>query len=261
MVSADRIIVLGDGRVVEQGTYDELMAGAGPVLRPGREAGAVTNPDPAPPLRYAGREERATKEFVWGTHRAMPPAETLERIRPHLHKGGITRVADITGLDTVGIPVAVAVRPASGSLAVEGGKGATFEAAMTSAAMEAIERYVAEVVPLPLFRATVAEMLDRLPAPPEDFQLANSAVTHHAYYEWVPVWDIANDEASVAPAPHVRLPCDPLRLTESPWAPTSNGLASGNNLPEAIRAGLYEVIERDATSCGTTPSSVAPRPC
>ena len=36
---------------------------------------------------------------------------------------------------------------------------------------------------------------------------------------------------------------------ESWWAQTSNGLASGNHLPEALCAGLYEVIERDATCC------------
>ena len=41
-------------------------------------------------------------------------------------------------------PVAVAIRPASGTLAVEGGKGITRDAAFTSAAMEGIERYVAE---------------------------------------------------------------------------------------------------------------------
>ncbi len=208
------------------------------------------DPRTHPPLRYAGRDYRADKEFVWGTHRAMPPAETLERIRPHLHRAGVTRVADITGLDTIGIPVAVAIRPASGTLAVEGGKGATFEAAMTSAAMEAIERFVAEDVAVPVISATLAEVGDRLAAPVEQFPLTRHATLSSLIrYDWTDIWDIVTDTPVLVPVTSVVLPTANARLVNTPWAVSSNGLASGNNLPEAVCAGLYEAIERDATSC------------
>ena len=85
--------------------------------------------DSHPPIRINGQELRAPKDWVKGTHRAMDPALTLERIRPHLPKAGITRIADITGLDDLGIPVVVATRPGSATLAVEAGKGATLHAA------------------------------------------------------------------------------------------------------------------------------------
>ena len=107
-------------------------------------------------LVFGGEELRADKDWVRGTHRAMDPALTLARIRPHLPKAGITRIADITDLDTLEVPVAVAIRPASGTLAVEGGKGITREAAFASAAMEGIERYVAEEAPVVDVDAAVA---------------------------------------------------------------------------------------------------------
>jgi ribosomal protein S12 methylthiotransferase accessory factor YcaO len=43
--------------------------------------------------------------------RACTPEETLERVRPLLPALGITRIANVTGLDMVGIPVAAACRP------------------------------------------------------------------------------------------------------------------------------------------------------
>jgi YcaO-like protein with predicted kinase domain len=217
------------------------------------------------PIRYDGRDYSAAKEFVAGTHRAMPPEETLRRIRPHLAKGAITRVADVTGLDTVGLPVAVAVRPASGTLSVEGGKGATFAAAMASAAMEAIERYVAEAADIERVWATTAEMAGRLPCPPEALpMLRNAAVAPDRRYSWSAMRDLADDSEWWVPTDLVILPTGDLRPDLShPWAAGSNGLASGNHLLEAVCAGIYEVIERDATTCwnlaaehGDTPTLV-----
>ncbi len=210
----------------------------------------MTAPDEHPPLRYEERVLRSPKEFVYGTHRAMPPEQTLARIRPHLPAAGVTRVADITGLDTVGVHVAVAMRPTSSTLAVEGGKGATFEAAMTSAAMEAIERFVAEDTALPVEHGLVAEVADRLPHPAEEFQLNRSfRVSQHRVYPWTPMWDIATQRSFLVPSSLVGLPTIATRQLIHAWTPGSNGLASGNHLPEAICAGLYEVIERDATAC------------
>ena len=46
-----------------------------------------------------------------GTHRTVSPTETLARMRPHLPAMGITRVANVTGLDHIGIQVFQACRP------------------------------------------------------------------------------------------------------------------------------------------------------
>ncbi len=203
------------------------------------------------PIRHAGEDYAATKEFVAGTHRAMAPEQTLERIRPHLAKGAITRIADVTDLDTIGLPVAVAMRPASGTLAVEGGKGATFAAAMASAAMEGIERFVAENHPIERVWATTAEMAGRLPCEPDVLpMLTHAAIAQDRRYSWSSMRDLADDSEWWVPTDLVILPTGELRPDLShPWAAGSNGLASGNHLLEAVCAGLYEVIERDATTC------------
>ena len=58
------------------------------------------------------------KTYRAGTHRSTAPEETLARVAPLLPALGITRLANITGLDRIGIPVVVACRPNSRSLAV-----------------------------------------------------------------------------------------------------------------------------------------------
>ena len=61
-----------------------------------------------------------------------------------LRSFGITRLGEITGLDTIGIPVWFATRPNSRSLSVSQGKGVTNDQAKISAIMEAVECAVAE---------------------------------------------------------------------------------------------------------------------
>ncbi|MCI0584144.1 MAG: hypothetical protein L0227_14890, partial [Chloroflexi bacterium] len=55
------------------------------------------------------RADMAERLYRFGTRRAVRPAETLRRIRPLLAPAGITRLADVTGLDWVGVPVYQAV--------------------------------------------------------------------------------------------------------------------------------------------------------
>ena len=79
------------------------------------------------------------------TIRISPTSETLARITPLAWKQfGITRVANITGLDNIGIPVYVSVRPNSKSLSVSQGKGVSDDLAKISAMMESIETWHAE---------------------------------------------------------------------------------------------------------------------
>ena len=61
-----------------------------------------------------------------------------------LTKLAITRVGDLTGLDTIGLPVWFAVQPNSRTLALNQGKGLTHDQARISAVMEAAESAIAE---------------------------------------------------------------------------------------------------------------------
>jgi len=57
---------------------------------------------------------------------------------------GITRLGNLTGLDRIGIPVTVAVRPNSRSVSVSQGKGVDVLQALASAMMEAVELFHGE---------------------------------------------------------------------------------------------------------------------
>ena len=74
----------------------------------------------------------APKRYRGGTHRALSPVETLEKFLPLRREMGITRLANVTGLDVLGIPVYMACRPLSRSIAVSQGKGMTSEEAKVS---------------------------------------------------------------------------------------------------------------------------------
>src|SRR5882724_3967893 len=88
--------------------------------------------------------ETLFKRHQHGTHRTVSPAETLARVTPLLPAMGITRVANVTGLDRIGVPVAMVYRPNARSIAVSPGKGLTLDAARCSGVMESIEGWHAE---------------------------------------------------------------------------------------------------------------------
>jgi hypothetical protein len=68
--------------------------------------------------------------------RARKPDKTYATVAPHLPACGISRAASVTGLDALGVPTWVAVRPNGLILQVSNGKGLTDAAARISAVME-----------------------------------------------------------------------------------------------------------------------------
>src|SRR5271167_229363 len=90
--------------------------------------------------------------------RIRPAAETIAALRPRLGELGITRLARLTGLDYLGIPVWSAIRPNARTLAVSQGKGVDDDAAAASAMMEAIEGATAERADLPHITLSQREM-------------------------------------------------------------------------------------------------------
>ncbi len=190
------------------------------------------------------------KAYLSGTHRVRHPAETWELIAPKLSRFGITRVADVTGLDTIGIPVVMAVRPLATTLSVSQGKGQNLLLAKVSAVMESIEFWHFENAPPPLaYQATPAAALD-LPYRINDLVSGeDSLVSDTTPLDWV-------EAVGMISGRRVPVPLDVVCYVGPPfpsWVPTAhwtstNGLASGNSRDEAALHALYEVIERDAMS-------------
>jgi putative methanogenesis marker protein 1 len=182
------------------------------------------------------------------TQRAVPLEETLARIEPKVPAAGITRVADITNLDRIGVPVFSCIRPTaeSGAITVYNGKGATVEESRISAIMEGIERYSSELHDRRTHFATYQEMFAHgRVLDPKDLILPKDADLDRAI-AWVEGYDITNDEEVIVPAQAVFHPLPP--HTGQLFRTSTNGLASGNTLEEAVFHALSEVIERDAWS-------------
>lgn len=198
------------------------------------------------------------KKYKDDTHRALPPEETLFRIDSKMPAAGITRVADITNLDRIGIPVFSSIRPMAqnGAISVYNGKGATPAEAKVSAMMEGIERYSAEVKDRNLLISRFSELKTEQNAlSPADLILPEGA-DPEASIPWIMGYDIMNDEEILVPANAVFHPLSDgyKRLFRT----NTSGLASGNELEEAVFHGLAEVIERDAWSVAEAARNTGP---
>lgn len=209
--------------------------------------------------------EPTWKAYRAGTERSVLPETTLERIRPHTQRIGITRVADITGLDRIGLPVMAVHRPNSRSIGVAQGKGVSAVAAKASGLMEAIESHHAERIHLPLLLGSEVEMSARHPV--LDVQgLPRLAVSR--YHErlpllWVAGRDFVSDRQMLVPYEVVHLDFRlPLPTGSGAFMMSSNGLASGNHLSEATSHAICELVERDANTlfqCAPEPVRAALR--
>src|SRR2546428_13701976 len=103
------------------------------------------------PAAADGRVAGTSKLDLGGTIRHCSPQETLARVRPLFPMFGITRLANVTGLDRIGIPVWLCIRPNARCLSVSQGKGLDDDLARVSAVLGAIGLPHAEgVAPPPL---------------------------------------------------------------------------------------------------------------
>lgn len=198
------------------------------------------------PAALAAKEP---KHYFAGTHRRLTPEETLEAYGPLLPRFQITRLADITDLDCLGVPVFLAVRPNAKGLSVAQGKGLSRAAAKASAMMESIECWHGENINKPLRYESVVEMRNSglVVCEVGALMLRNDRRTRlDVPYLWVEGYDLLKERSCWVPweAVSTNFVLSPNHLPT--FFMSTNGLASGNGVLEAICHGLLEVIERDA---------------
>lgn len=195
--------------------------------------------------------DASMKGYLLDTHRLCDPALTMARVSPHLSRMGITRIANLTGLDRIGLPTVMVTRPNARSVAVALGKGLSLEAARVSGVMEAIETWHAERVSLPVRRECHAELQSEA-AVADVWRLPDVSGSRFDPYRrlfWVEGTDLASGAACWVPLEMVDTD-----YTEPPcgghgtFPRTTNGLASGNDTTEATCHAICELIERDATT-------------
>jgi ribosomal protein S12 methylthiotransferase accessory factor len=170
-------------------------------------------------------------------------------VQPLLAPLGITRVANVTGLDAIGIPVVMVVRPNARSVSVAQGKGLSLAAAKASGIMEAIEGYHSEHILLPLKQASYEELryTHRVLDPALLPRLSDGAFHPHRPITWIEGFDLIQREPVWLPfdLAHTNFTVAACRSMAG-FVASSNGLASGNHLLEAISHAICEVVERDA---------------
>jgi len=184
-----------------------------------------------------------------GTVREIAAEETFARIKTILPDFGITRLANITGLDTIGIPVWTVVRPLGRSLSVSQGKGVTHELAAVSGIMESIEVFHAEQRrPIPTVRDLFECNRDPSFVSPHRLSVRSDAdISEGTPIEWLKGKDLFHAAEKWIPAELFDLDFSKQR-EQRVFLSSSNGLASGNTRTEAIVHGLCEAIERDQVS-------------
>jgi ribosomal protein S12 methylthiotransferase accessory factor len=163
---------------------------------------------------------------------------------------GITRLANLTGLDTIGLPVYTAIRPNARSLATSQGKGFDADSAKVSALMESIESWHGEWIERPLRWESYAALYDK--AVVVDITALPLCIEGKLHFDrpllWIEGYDLMQQRLSWVPFEAVSVNFVYPPNFACTFDPSSNGLASGNHVLEAIVHGLCEVIERDATA-------------
>ena len=198
--------------------------------------------------------------YIEGTQRVYDEATTLENTKDQIKKIGVTRIADITNLDRLGIPILSAIRPsaAPGAISIYSGKGSTEQRARISAIMESFERCLAERpgvnanieggISAPALVESYATAIESCSVLDPKALLLAQPFNPSSLMEWVGAYDLMSGEETFISANAVYHPYDAPGQCQKLFLSNTNGLASGNVLEEAILHGLLEVIERDAIS-------------
>lgn len=198
--------------------------------------------------------------YIEGTQRVFTEEETLQRVQSLLKNIGVTRIANITDLDRIGIPVFSSIRPsaAEGAISVYSGKGANEVQARISAIMESFERCLAErsginkdvqggiasheFIETPEIASSSYNIIE-----PHSLLLAEKLIPS-SRIEWTAGWDLLKKQEVLVPTNSVYHPYDAPGMSVKLFRTNTNGLAAGNTIEEAVFHGLLEVLERDALS-------------
>ena len=199
---------------------------------------------------------------VDGIERVVPAAQTIERVASAAEALGVTRLADITGLDRIGIPIYSSVVPKSRDvLSVYNGKGVRPIDAQVGALMEAIERQTAIKTRLPYIEGSFSDLRQQLNVldPNRVNQRLAEDYSEQRVYSWVEGLDIISGEACWVPAKLAGYLWDDVPHPSCFGRNDTNGLASGNCREEAICHALSELVERDAWTMAELGAHQLPR--
>ncbi len=204
-----------------------------------------------------------------GGNRATDGAALLARLEQLMPSLGVTRLAEISQLAPGSFPVFQSCRPnlfthvACGQNTGAQGKGRTRLQAQLSCMMEEVESYCCEPKNVQLIRGSYRFVSGQaVTAYPRklthNYQL--SKATTRTPLMWIRGYSIEHDCELLLPAETVFFPFCPQDYgTESFFPCSSNGLAAGATILEAVLHGLYEVVERSYLALAEAGEAVVDR--
>jgi ribosomal protein S12 methylthiotransferase accessory factor len=181
--------------------------------------------------------------------RSLPPETTLLHARQWAATAGISEVTDITGLDVLGVPIFVSVRPQACGDSFTFGKGLRAVDAEVGAYMEALEFYFAEpgIGNVSTHWGSARDVAGHAEDAILDFvPLLQREVDLDAQLLLASVRDLESGDERLIPAELIYYPAPD--VGQSLFGSSTNGLASGNSVLEATIQALLELIERDVWS-------------
>lgn len=180
--------------------------------------------------------------------RCRSPETTLRYAKQEAAVAGISEVTEITERDCLGVPVFVSVRPQARADVYTFGKGLRPVDAEVGAYMEALEFFYAEpgigrvatqwgtARDVAGYQQAEDAILDFVPMFQREADLDSPLLL-------ASVRDMESGDERLLPAELIYYPAP--EVGQSLFGASTNGLASGNSLPEATLQALLEVIERD----------------
>jgi ribosomal protein S12 methylthiotransferase accessory factor len=197
----------------------------------------------------SGRDRKAAGSY----DRTVPLADTLAELPRLQARFGITRIADLTGLDRTGIPVINAVVPDSPDLlSTYTGKGPTRAHARVGAVMEAVERQIASAPAVDVVMMRPCDVRAGI----DGTELGLRPADRMRPWPFARGWDIIRNEPALVPLEAVQCPWRGERAFR--WSTTS-GIASGNTRVEAVYHALTELVERHRWSTAHARGHLRPR--
>ncbi len=199
---------------------------------------------------------------VDGIERVVPAATTMARVAQAADALGVTRLADITDLDRVGIPVYSSVVPKSrDTLSVYNGKGLRPIDAQAGALMEAIERQTALRARPTFIEGSLVELskTHRVLDPTQINQKLAHDYSEDRAFSWIEGLDIVSGESWWVPAKLAGYLWDDVPHPSCFEMNDTTGIASGNCRQEAICHALCELAERDAWTMAELGAHQLPR--
>ncbi|MEM7160193.1 MAG: YcaO-like family protein [Myxococcota bacterium] len=208
-----------------------------------------------PTMQYVPAEPPSVEQFLGrpgeqpktpGSHRISSPEAALERAWIDARRVGVTRLADLSDLERLGLSSYSSLRPYAdvGDITVTGGKGLSADGARVGALLEAVERACLSCRNRPVVYGTLAEVAreHRVLHPNALVRELDCTWSESEPLPWWPARDLLTGEAMMVPAASVFFP-----VPEGPrlFPSSSAGAATGATLTEALLYGLIEVIERD----------------